>query len=376
MHQINTNQVAQVIEHVVFGHQEPSMFWGEPGVGKSKAILWGAERYARSQFGDDAMVVTYKGKRSLDVARAFAAKGGRGIIICDVRLSQYDSVDLRGFPGVDAETKTTVWYAPSTLPFDDNPVFAGFENWLILVFFDEANAASNAVSAVAYQIINDRACGEHTLLPNTYMCLAGNREGDRGITNKQPLPLANRLTHYEVVPDVEVACEVATMLGWPMEWVAFINFRKPLISTFDPNSNMKSFATMRTWEKLLDYHIDPEMPQDIKLASMAGAVGAGPSGEFVGFLASWGELSKLMPSIKKDPKTAKVPDEASICYAISVAISGEMNVANVTNFYTYLTRMEAEYVILSWQLATKRDKKLFGTKEFVDFSKRYKVVFA
>src|ERR1039458_178941 len=56
-----------------------------------------------------------------------------------VLLGQYQSVDLKGFPGVkthDSGYQDAVWHPASTLPFKGNPRFD--ENGpLINVFFDE-----------------------------------------------------------------------------------------------------------------------------------------------------------------------------------------------------------------------------------------------
>ena len=44
-----------------------------------------------------------------------------GAYLVEIRLGQYDSVDLRGMPDIDKKNKTTCWYAPSTLPLKGNP---------------------------------------------------------------------------------------------------------------------------------------------------------------------------------------------------------------------------------------------------------------
>ena len=184
MHSISIPTAMQVIEHVVVRMNEPVFLWGGFGVGKS-SLVWQAAKKI-------------------------------GAVVVDIRLSQYDSVDLRGFPGVHDETNETVWHVPATLPFEGVKAFEHIPDDVpILVFFDEGNAASNAVSAVAYQLINDRACGEHKFRKNVRVLMAGNREGDKGVTNRQPAPLSNRLTHYEVVSDVPSVVDYAMANGWP-----------------------------------------------------------------------------------------------------------------------------------------------------------------
>jgi hypothetical protein len=60
---------------------------------------------------------------------------------------------------------------------------------------------------------------------------------------------------------------------------------------------------------------------------------------------------------------------------VSVNVSGNMSSETVSAFMQYLERMPAEFVVLAWQLALKRDESLFATPAFVDFAKRYKAVF-
>jgi hypothetical protein len=200
-----------------------------------------------------------------------------------------------------------VWHPPATLPFVGNNSFP--DDKLILLFFDEANAPRAPVSAVAYQIVNDRRCGEHELKPNVRMVMAGNREGDRGVTNKQPLPLSNRLIHCEVGRRRDAWCEWAQENGVPPVAIAFFQFRKDLLNTFDPMKPEKTFCTPRTAEKAWRYYADEEMPLDVKQAAMAGAVGDGVAAEMWGFVNVWQEVAQLMPRILKEPTTVKIPEK-------------------------------------------------------------------
>jgi len=48
----------------------------------------------------------------------------------------------------------------------------------------------------------------------------------------------------------------------------------------------------------------------------------------------------------------------------------------ITPLYKFMCRLSAEFVVLAWQLALKRDKELYETNEFLDFTKTYKAVFS
>jgi hypothetical protein len=143
--------------------------------------------------------------------------------------------------------------------------------------------------------------------------------------------------------------------GLPAEGLAFMQFRKPLLSTFDPTKPDKAFATPRTWEKALTYYADGAMPEHIKQASMAGAVGEGPSAEFWGFVDVWGKMPK-MSDIEANPDKVPVPEEAAMRYAVSVAISGTMNPRTSAPFATYLQRWTPSSVSSagSWRSSATR----------------------
>lgn len=331
-----------LLQHVAVTHREPVFMWGQPGVGKSDAIK--------------------------QLAKTL------GAVLVDVRMSQYDSVDLRGIPTADEVTGLTRWHPPSTLPFTNNPQFE--TDRPIILFLDEMNSAAASVQAVGYQLINDRAVGEHQLRDNVIVIAAGNRETDKGVTTRMPTPLANRFTHVEVGVDVDAWCMWAQSVGIDPVGVAFLQFRKPLLSTFDPSRTDKAFATPRSWAKALRYYADASMPEHIKMAAMDGAVGAGPAAEFWGFVDVWRKMPSI-PNILKNPTTAGIPDELSMKYAVSVALSSQADSSTINAVHTYVSRFQQdEFLLLTWQLAINRSQSLMSTPEFMKMAHLLKRVFA
>lgn len=333
--------VSDLVYHVAIRNREPVFIWGMPGIGKSA------------------------------LARQLAVK--HTMYLCDIRLGQWESVDLRGTPDVDRENNLSVWRVPATLPFVGNPLFP--DDQPILLFLDEMNQASKPVSSVAYQLVNERAVGEHKLKPNVIVLAAGNREGDRGTTNTQPMPLSNRFTHVEMVVSVQDFCVYAARVGLPPIAIAFFQAFKDrgLLSTFDKHRDNpelgKAYATPRTWEKALKYYADATMPETVKRAAMHGAVGAGPSTEFWAFTKVWGSLVKASDIIA-NPRLAPVPDELSAAYATAINISGHMDPTKkkeLDAFCIYLDRMRPDFKVCAWQMATARDERLIATPQYYKF---------
>ena len=345
MHVITIPEMKQVVKYNVLEMNEAVMFVGQFGAGKTEGIEQACEEA-------DALCVP-------------------------ILLGQYDTVDLKGTPWVRNRKgfMDTVWHPASTLPFEGNPAFPDDKD--IVLFLDERTSATVPVLGICYQLVDKRRVGEHKLKPRVRIISAGNRETDKGIVTRTPMPLCNRETWFEIGVDVDSWCDWAIKKYGKAAaiFVAFLNFRKQLICTYDPAKPEKNVATPRTIEKAMRYFWSTTMPAKIKQASMAGCCGDGWAAEFWGFHDSWAQIAKLMPDILKNPRTAEVPVETSLQYAVSLAISGSLTNKTVPLYHTYLMRLPPEFAVLCWQFAVKRDAQLFQTNEFLDFSEKYKAIF-
>lgn len=333
MQTMKVSDLPAFIKSVALDMDEPLMLWGPPGCGKSAVVAQVAER--------------------------------ANAVLVDIRLSQYDSVDLRGFPTVEAGkyegSGAMAWVPPVTLPFVGNKAFP--TDRPIIVFLDEINSASMAVAAVAYQLVNERRVGEHPLMPNVRVLLAGNREGDKGVTSRMPLPLANRMTHVEVIMDHEswIAHHLDNS-GDPL-MAAFFMYRPALICTFDPAKPAKAFGTYRSWTKAARY-VASDMSRSMKYTAVAGAVGDGEAAELFGFMDIAAKMPDLDDVIAR-PTKAPLPDGVGMSYAVSMALSVRMDADNeqeLTAIDTYLRRMPVEFYSLAWTRAIQRENSRYTHK--------------
>lgn len=327
MQTIPPSKIPAFVRAISLEHNHAVMLWGPPGCGKSEIV---------GQFRDE------------------------GVVVVDIRLSQYDSVDMRGFPHIHKGTKNQpdqmFWAAPSTMPFVGNNLFP--DDVPILLFLDEINSAQPSTLAVAYQLVNDRAVGEHKLKPNVRVVAAGNREGDKGVITKLPLPLANRMTHVEIVPDVQSWVDRHLAVGGDPMAAAFFRLKPTLINTFDPSKPSKAFGTYRSWSKAWAYCTDEDMPYDIRHAAIAGVVGDGEAAEMLAFVRLFDSLPDV-DAILENPRSADVPAELDLCYALAVTMVERMSghdVPLLENIATYLERLPTEIEAFAW-LTKFRDKK-------------------
>lgn len=311
--------------------QRPIYFHGASGIGKSEGI-------------------------------AQACTEADGTLV-DFRVSQYESVDLRGIP--DIQKGTTVWNMPATMPFKGNPKFEMADPTKpIFLFADEINQGDPSVLSVLYQLFNDRRIGEHQLMDNVCMFAAGNRASDKGVTNRFPAPLNNRMTHAELVADVKSWSKWAGAAGKPAALIGFLNFRSELLHTFDPNKPVPSFATPRSWNFVAEDMEDTTLSEDVRTASMAGSVGEGPAVELLGFIEIMGSLVPI-EEIIRNPEGVKVEKELSLQWAQATHVAGNMTKDNADQLHKFLARLEPEMTVMAWTLAINRDEDITDTNAFL-----------
>lgn len=340
---VNIPQMKQMIRLIGVAKRRPLYFHGPSGVGKSEGI----EQTCQELDG----------------------------VMVDIRVSQYESVDFRGIP--DIQANTTVWNMPATLPFKGNPKFemAGDSGKPIFLFLDEINQGDPSVLSVLYQLIHNRRVGEHELLDNVVIICAGNRDKDRGTTTKFPAPLANRMTHAELAPDVKAWSDWAAKAGVSPVLIGFLNFRSELLHTFDPANPVTVFATPRTWVDVNEDFTDTDLPEDIRIASIAGTVGEGPGTE----LQAFSELMDTLVPIEQiinDPENVPVPNELDKQWAMATHVAGNMSKDTCDQLHKYLARMEAEMTVMAWTLAINRDDSVTDSNAFLyGYAPQYRSMF-
>lgn len=357
MKKLSISQVKTAVKELVVRLDKPILVRGGSGIGKSQGI-----EQAVDELDDPKALKELLGK---DCPYT-------GAILTEIRLSQYDSVDLRGFPQADKKTGSAIWYPPSTFPFIGNDAFP--DDKLIVVFFDEAPDAKPDVFAVMQQIVLNRCCGEHVLKPNVRMVLAGNRESDQALAKKFPMPLNNRLLHFEAINTLDDFCIYAQSQGVPGVFIAFWNFCPDLVNTYDPKKTVPIVATNRTWFEAVELYQDKRLDPVIKEAAMIGAIGEGPAVQFLAYVDVWQSLPNIN-KIEANPDSYAVPDELSIQYATAMMVSEKMTLKNVDALHTYLKRFSASFVVMAWQLATARNPELFDADAYMDYVKKYREVY-
>lgn len=330
MQVVNFSTMRGLVHHVAVKKRRPLYIWGASGIGKTDGI--------------------------------FQEAAALGAIMLPFHVSQYESIDFRGIPNI--QNGTTVWNMPATLPFKGNPKFDE-DGPLIFLFLDEINQGDPSVMSVLYQLLNTRRIGEFELMNNVVIIAAGNRDQDRGVTNKFPDPLANRGTHCELIPDVKSWSKwAATNPKIPATLIGFLNFRSELIHTHDPNKPVKAFATPRSWEFAAEDFADTEMSEDVKIAALSGSVGEGPATELMGFAKI---MASIVPieQIIANPTGVPIGEGLDLQWAMATHVAGHMDKSNADALHQFLARLEPEMCVMAWTLAIQKDEAITDSNAFL-----------
>lgn len=261
--------------------------WGAPGIGKSQMV---------QQFADDMFPLAATNGARMDALRGLMEANkmlndgqedesgvtqkdvdafkkrilNQSTNLVDFRLSQVEPTDLRGIPvpitcyiNVDTQEfvpdhlvtadmnvikkTTTIWASPEvlTLPHD----------WCGVIFMDEANSAMPIVQAAAYQLFLDRRIGECKLPAGAFICAAGNRETDGGVTFQLATPLVDRMTHVELVADLEEWIQFYAMPKLVhADVISYLKARGADFNTLSPsNPSICKGSSPRSWVTVSDY---------------------------------------------------------------------------------------------------------------------------
>lgn len=223
-----------------FSKQPTKMLWGQPGVGKSQAIR---------QFAEKLEEETHK-----------------KVEVHLVSLLLMNPIDLRGIPSKATDSNgndVTRWLQPEIFQMDNSP------NKIHILFLDEISAAVPSVQAAAYQIALDKRIGEFVLPDNCFVICAGNRVTDKAVAYTMPKPLANRMTHFEVVSSLEDWKVWAYHHNIHPLIIGYLNTRPQNLNNFDSNNDEVAFATPRSWEMVDTYCKTVELDEILKEVNIA-----------------------------------------------------------------------------------------------------------
>lgn len=334
-----------------FQSKRPVFLWGPPGIGKSEVV---------SEITEEL-----------------------GGLMIDLRMAQMEPTDIRGIPYFNKDLAKMDWAPPVDLP--DEELASKYP--IIVLFLDEMNSAPPAVQAAGYQLVLNRAVGKYKLPDNVVIVAAGNRDSDKGVTYRMPMPLANRFIHIEMRADFASWQNWAVNKGIHEDVVGYLSFAKQDLYDFDNKSASRAFATPRTWVFVSDLLKDEDTDTDTLFNLTSGAIGEGLAVKFMAHRKVAGKMPE--PS---DILSGKVKDlavkEVSAMYSLTISMCYELKDAldnkrvdnkefhkMADNFFNYImANFETELVVMGAKIALKTYKlpiEPSQLKNFDEFHKKY-----
>ena len=306
----------------------PTFLWGAPGVGKSSIV------------------------------KHIAKEKNIGFI--DLRLALMDPTDLKGIPFYDKESHSALWAPPAFLPKDGEGI----------LFLDELNSAPPSVQSSAYQLILDRRVGEYELPDGWAIVAAGNRDGDRGVTYRMPAPLANRFVHFEMEVDVDDWRLWAFDNGIDERIIAYISYKNEHLFTFDAKSDVKSFATPRSWE-YVNSVLNSGVDESILLEVLSGTIGRDIAVSFLSFT----KVMYRLPDMEKILQTGEgeYSEEVDVLYALSSGLVSRtiQDESVVDNLLNYTLELKSEFAVMIVQDLQRSGVRMEHSAVFKEWVKKF-----
>jgi hypothetical protein len=195
---------------------------------------------------------------------------------------------------------------------------------------------------------------------------AGNRESDKGVTYRMPMPLAHRFIHLEMRTDFDSWQQWAVMNGVNEEVVGYLMRNKQDLYDFDSKSSSRAFATPRSWTFVSEL-LNMESNEDTETvySLIAGSIGEGLASKFGAHRKYVAQLPDPSDVLSGKVKTLEVKEVSamysltvSMCYELKDSMEKRIDRSKLNdmmdNFLTYMMdNFETELVIMGAKTAIK-----------------------
>ena len=212
----------------------------------------------------------------------------------------------------------------------------------------------------SYKIILDRMVGQHKLHDKVAIVCAGNLDTDGAITEEMSTALQSRLCHIEVYADLQEFLKYAMENNFDYRITSYLEFKPTSLYSFKPDHSDKTYSSPRTWEfsdKIL------KKTNDYKklLPLLSGVLSEGIAREFIAFMKHEDKLAKVS-DIVTNPTGIKIPEEPSVLYALTGALSHHINEETCKELALFIDRLPTEFQIITFRGITLKHKTKWAEK--------------
>jgi len=333
---IPTIGVADAVQRIVEAYyaDAPIMLHGSPGIGKSQAFHQAAKRIAEIM--------------------------GQPCDVIDLRLMMYDPVEVKGIQTIPTEGDQTRQLRPDYWPKPGT---------LCLIVCEEIVSALPATQAAAYQLVLDRAVGNHKLTKGQLPVGTGNLLSDRAVVNPIPTPLRDRFGHYRIEPKASDWVDWAISVNLLPEITSFIHRQPHMLFTMEEGKDQLAFATPRSYEKLARvYAIQADMDKKTRRQWAEAFLGKRVGIELIAHM----DLLKELPDplmVLRSPESAPIvgKDNPGLGFALAQSLAYYAARENMGALVTYARRCPPETAICMVKDAGRRKPALKETQQYIAF---------
>lgn len=314
---MNLSETKLAIE-VCFLENIPVMMLGKPGIGKSSIVNQMAQE--------------------------------EDVELLDIRLAQWDSIDLRGVPSV--EGRKTHWNTPFVFPTDPNSQG--------IMFYDELPHADPSTQKAAYQLIQDRRLGEY-IIPDGWRIVAAGNPGSDRLTEA----LGNRFLHLDVEPSIRDWAVWAAKNNIDSDIIGLLMARPELLIAMPTNSDEYAFPSPRTWGFASQIH-QHHRTSPVYKHLITGAVGKAGYVELMGYVNLLSKLPTL-DEIAADPLVHDFKKSPSKSAAICLMIVSGATATNIDALMKYVCTIQTEFQVLTVTLLNESNNKLMSSSSITQW---------
>jgi len=346
---VNHEELASLVKHY-YEHKLPLFVWGTFGIGKSQVI----NEVARVKAVEQKREFVEWNKMTEEEKDNVSKEPEKYFVLIDIRLSEYDSSDIKGLPNFKDGEKSIEFRVPYWALLLENPKSDG------ILFFDEINLATPLVISSCYKIIYDRVVNNSKINENWLIMGCGNKSEDRAYTHDMAPPLRDRGGEVELMtPGIDGWTNWATQNAIDSRIIGFVNFKSSALFNVNFTDEQK-FTTTRGWERVSKLIQGVSKYPQLDLVS-GSAIGEGIAKEFVAF-CKIKESIDLEQVIAK-PEKLKGIKEIGIKYFVVTAVAEKykdkkIKFDKVMGVSKVLDKIDnAEFVALLWKLCSGYNKK-------------------
>jgi len=285
----------------------------------------------------------------------------------DIRIAQFDPIELKGIPTKTDDGLGTKWLIPDLWPKE--------EDGDCILFLDEFSNAAPAVQNVVLQLLCERKLHDYEVPKGCRIIVAGNRAADNAFVSKLGGPTANRLMHFNVCSKFSDVEKYWKTLGkgedempFRPEIISFLEIHNDLLhdtSSFENSDQIQAFPTPRTWDKLSQMMNSMEKAgklttkRDFERRS-AALVGQGAALQFATFRKHWIEVDPKS-ILSGERKFSPTNDDVSTMHAAASSVptylannygkgkKSKLDEATVKNFLEFALSLRKEFQLVCFK---------------------------